>query len=116
MANEFKPDVGKQVAKADAQKWIEKFKTDRKKDTDSVFFGRDALLAILSLPGCTGISFLFARKFDDKQQKDIDDLVMVGTTEAGKLLWTDNPPATTLDASGSNTYDKSVTCPPYCPS
>lgn len=108
MANEFKPSVGKQVSKADAKKWIEKFDKERKKDTKSVFFGRDAILATLSLPGCTGISFLFARK-------DVDDLVMVGTTEDGTLLWTDNPPKETLDSTGSNTFDFATTCPPYCP-
>jgi hypothetical protein len=115
MANEFKANVGKQVAKADAVKWIEKFDKERKKDTKSVFFGREAILAVLSLPNCTGISFMFSRKYDDGQKKDVDDLVMVGTTEDGTLLWNDNAPKPTLDATGSNTYDFSVTCPPYCP-
>ena len=121
MADEFKPNVGKQILKSEAIKWKDKYAKDRKKDTESVFFGRDALLSILSQSGCAGISFIFVRKKKDESSTDEsdnnykDDLVMVGTTEAGKLLWTDNPP--TLEAtSGSNTYDKSVTCPPYCPS
>jgi hypothetical protein len=115
MANEFKPNVGKQISKADAVKAIDKFDKERKKDTKSVFFGRDAILALLSLPGSTGISFFFSRKFDDGQKKDIDDLVMVATSEDGTLLWTDNAAKTTLDPTGSNTYDVSITCPPYCP-
>jgi hypothetical protein len=115
MANEFKPTVGKQISKSDAIKWIEKYDKERKKDTKSVFFGRDAILAALSQEGSAGISFFFARKYDDGQKKDIDDLVMVATKEDGTLLWTDNAPTTTMDSTGSNTYDNAVACPPYCP-
>ena len=115
MANEIKPNVGKQVSKADAQKWIDKYDKERKKDTKSVFFGREAIEAVLALPGCSGISFFFSRKYDEGQKKDIDDLVMVGTAEDGTLLWTDNSPSASNDGGGSNAYDLSVVCPPYCP-
>jgi hypothetical protein len=114
MANDFKPTVGHQVPKADAVKWIDKFDKERKKDTKSVFFGRDAIEAILSDTRATGISFFFVRKYDDKQKKDIDDIVMVGTMEDGTLLWTNDAPVNTMD-SGSQTYDGGATCPPYCP-
>jgi hypothetical protein len=123
MAGGFKPDIGKQIAKSEAIKWKDKYEKDRKKDTESVFFGRDAILAILS-SGCAGISFIFVRKKKDESSGDEtdknykDDLVMVGTTEDGVLLWNDNPPTTSATSltAGSNTYDQSHTCPPYCPS
>lgn len=115
MANEFKRTVGSQVSKADAKKWIEKFDKERKKDTKSVFYGRDAIEAILSDETVTGISFMFCRKPNGKGI-DADDLVLVGTREDGTLVWNDNAPAeiNSLDA-GSATYDKSAQCPPYCP-
>jgi hypothetical protein len=115
MANEFKPTVGKQVLKADAEKWIEKFDKERKKDTKSVFFGRDVLLRALSTPGASGLSFMFARKLSEGQGKDADDLVIVPTTEDGTLLWTSDQPTLSSDTSGSSTYNAATTCPPYCP-
>jgi hypothetical protein len=113
MADEFKPGVGQQVSKTVAQEWIARYERERMSDTKSVFFGRNALLAILSRDGCSGISFMFARKYDDFQKKDIDDLVMVGTTEDGRLMWTEAEPK--IEDIGSNTYDQSRPCPPYCP-
>jgi hypothetical protein len=117
MANEFKPTVGNPISKADAEKWIEKFDKERKKDTKSVFYGRNAIEAILSDTRASGISFFFVRKYDDKAKKDIDDIVMVGTMEDGTLLW-DGPTTQMRTANGggtSQTYDGSSTCPPYCP-
>jgi hypothetical protein len=113
MANEFKRTVGAQVWKKDAAQWIEKFDKERKKDTRSVFCGRDAIEAILQDPTVTGISFFFARKAD-KDGKDRDDLVLVGTREDGTLVWNDNPPSASTAEIGSNTYDSVYSCPPYC--
>jgi hypothetical protein len=115
MANEFKKNVGAQVSKQDALKWIEKFDKERKKDTKSVFYGREAIEAILADPTVTGISFFFARK-SNGNGKDYDDLVLVGTREDGTLVWNDNAPAQTLgtSSSGSNTYETGYPCPPYC--
>lgn len=115
MANDFKKNVGGPISKQEALKWIDKYDKERKKDTKSVFFGKDVFDQIFQDPRATGISFFFARKNDGK--KDADDLIMVPTTEDGTLLWTDNPPeanAKTLD-SGSSTYDSAYLCPPYCP-
>jgi hypothetical protein len=114
MADEFKPTIGSRITKAQAIEWSEKFDKERRKDTKSVFFGRDAILTILADSRATGITFMFARKYDDKQKKDIDDLVMVGTTEEGTLLW-DAPTTLTLTTQTSQTYDGGSTCPPYCP-
>lgn len=117
MANEFKPTVGDKVPKADAEKWIDKFENERKKDSKSVFFGRDIIDAILSDIRATGISCFFARKFDEGQKKDVDTLVLVGTMEDGTLLWNDpnaSAAAKTL-VGGSQTYDGGYICPPYCP-
>jgi hypothetical protein len=114
MADEFSPTIGTPISKADAEKWIDKFDKERKKDTKSVFYGRDTIEAILSDSRASGISFFFARKTDEKTKKDSDDIVMVGTTEDGKLLWNgDTSAAKTLDNTG--TYDHGSQCPPYCP-
>jgi hypothetical protein len=111
MADEFKPTIGTKITKQQAIDWADKFDKERKKDTKSVFFGRDAILTILADSRATGITFMFARKYDENQKKDIDDLVMVGTTQDGTILW-DTP--TTVNGT-SQTYDGGQTCPPYCP-
>lgn len=116
MANDFKPTVGSPISRAEAEAWIENFDKERKKDTKSVFFGREAIEAILSDTRAAGISFFFVRKEDSKTKKHIDDLVMVGRMEDGTLLW-DAPPSELRAAklSGtSQTYDGGHTCPPYC--
>ena len=110
MANEFKKNVGSKVSKQDAEKWIEKFKKERKKDTESVFYGKDAFDAIFSNPDVTGISFFFARK-PNKQGVDADDIVLVPTKEDGTLIW-----ETTKDGiTTSDVIETGLTCPPYCP-
>jgi hypothetical protein len=115
MANDFKPNIGKPVPKTDAEAWIAKFDKERKKDTKSVFFGRDSILEVLAQDPSAGISFFFARKFDDDLKKDVDTLVMVATAEDGTLLW-DSTAAKTLNATGGyQTYDQGRICPPYCP-
>jgi hypothetical protein len=116
MANEFKKNVGGQVPKNEALKWIEKFDKERKKDTKSVFYGKEVFDAIFSDTTVTGISFFFCRK-SDKEGKGFDDLVLVGTREDGTLVWGDGEPVTGAKSltSGSNTYENGYTCPPYCP-
>jgi len=93
MANEFKKNVGGPVPKSDAQKWIDKFDKERKKDTKSVFFGKDVFDQIFADARATGVSIFFARKGDDKS--GYDDLVLVPTAEDGTLLWSDNQTALT---------------------
>ena len=113
MANEFKKNVGGPISKKDAQKWIDKYDKERKKDTKSVFFGKDVFDQIFADSRATGVSIFFARKIDDK--KEADDLILVPTAEDGTLLWTDNEAsANNLLDSGSSTYDNGYTCPPYC--
>jgi hypothetical protein len=116
MAKDFKPTIGTPISKAEAEEWIERFDKERKKDTKSVFFGRDSIEAILSDTRAAGISFFFVRKKDKETKKDLDDLVMVGTMEDGTLLW-DAPTtnARSTDGGISMTYDGGYTCPPYCP-
>jgi hypothetical protein len=113
MANEFKKNVGSQISKEQAEKMIAKF---TKKDTKSVFFGKDVFNAIFTDSRATGVSIFFARKVD-KDNKEFDDLVLVPTAEDGTLLWNSNAPQTdaNLLTSGSSTYDNGYTCPPYCP-
>jgi len=115
MANEFKKNVGGPVPKATAEAWIEKFDKERKKDTTSVFIGKDAIDAIFSDSTITGISIFFARKMKDN--KDFDDVVLVGRRENGELVWngggsTSTGGVTTMD--GGNGTNSGLTCPPYC--
>lgn len=117
MANEFKPTVGSKVSKEDADKWIEKFdkdfRKDKQKDTKSVFFGKDILLEILNTPGCSGISFFFSVKHNEAVGKDTMSLVMVGTREDGKLL--NGSADMTVTDGGGTTSDSGLSCPPSCP-
>ena len=108
MANEFKPTVGVKVSKVEATAWIDKYdqvmRKDKATDTKSLFYGRDALLKMLSEEGTSGITFFLALKADDSG-KDIVQLVLVPTTEDGNLIWNDDNTA----------YDTGTPCPPYCP-
>lgn len=115
MANDFKPNVGSRVPKADAKKWIAKFDKERKKDTKSVFYGRDTLLKILSDPTISGISFFFCRKPKKDGNGDYDDLVLIGTTEDGKLVWGDDTNLNAKDGGGGGSYENGMACPPWCP-
>ncbi len=71
--------------------WIEKYdkemRKDKAKDTKSIFYGRDALLKILSEDGCTGITFFLALKNNEAVKKDTVQLVLVPTREDGSLIW-----------------------------
>jgi hypothetical protein len=116
MANDFKPTVGTKITKKEADDWSKKYKDDKKTDTDSVFLGRDAIQTILNDTRASGISFMFVRKYHEGLKKDVNDLVMVGTTEDGTLLW-DGPSGSTVNPmnTDSQTYDGGTICPPSCP-
>lgn len=118
MAKKFKPTQGTKVSKKEALSWIEKYdkemRKDKKTDTKSLFYGRDALLRLLSEDGSAGITFFLALKPDATGKKETVQLVLVSTTEDGTLLW-DDPKISAKDASGTGTYDQGLPCPPYCP-
>ena len=125
MAHKFKPNVGTKVSKTDAEDWIAKYdKTHRKDkdhDTKSVFYGRDALLRLLSEESSTGITFFFALKPDEETKKDKVQLVLVPTREDGTLIWGDDSSvakstssAAVYDATGGP-VDNGLACPPSCP-
>ncbi|SHH98320.1 hypothetical protein SAMN04488109_6468 [Chryseolinea serpens] len=115
MADEFKPTVGNGISQGEAEAMIKKYddqlRADKGKDTKSVFFGKDAINEILNQPGdeCAGISFFLALKYSEFAQKDVVDLIMVGTKEDGTLLWKESA------ALQDGAYDGSLPCPPYCP-
>jgi hypothetical protein len=116
MASPFNPEVGSEVPKDEAQKWIEKYDNDHRKekdkDTRSVFFGRDILLRLLAQPGSTGITFFLASKHSDFAKKDTVTLVLVARREDGSLIWPDN--AAGKDSNPGMTVDVGFPCPPYC--
>ena len=118
MAKNFKSNVGTKVTKKEAKAWIEKYdkemRKDKKTDTKSIFYGRDALLKMLSEDGSAGITFFLALKFNETVKKDIVQLVLVPTMEDGKLLWPDDT-ASAKVAGGAVVYDSGYPCPPYCP-
>jgi hypothetical protein len=112
MANDFKKNVGGPVPKATAEEWIKKFDKERKKDTTSVFFGKDVFDTIFRDPTVTGISVFFARK--TKDGKDLDDVVLVGRREDGTLVWNGDPALTVSTMEGGAGSNTGLTCPPYC--
>jgi len=119
MAKDFKPTQGSRVPKNEAMEWIEKYdkemRTNKDVDTKSVFFGRDALLKILSEDRCAGISFFLALKYNEFVKKETVNLVLVATTEDGELLWGDDAGTLSRGDGGAGTFDVTHPCPPYCP-
>jgi hypothetical protein len=119
MAKDFKPTQGSRVSRKDAMEWIEKYdkemRTDKDADTKSVFYGRDALLKILSEDRCAVITFFFALKHNEFVEKETVNLVLVATTEDGELLWADDASPQARGDGGAGTFDFGHTCPPYCP-
>ncbi|MEO5977171.1 MAG: hypothetical protein ABIS36_16640 [Chryseolinea sp.] len=117
MAKKFNPTVGSRVTKKDALSWIDKYdndmRPDKKKDTKSMFYGRDALLKLLAEEGSAGITFFLALKYNEVFKKDTVQLVLVSTTEDGTLLWGDDNAK--AGGGGAGTYDNNLPCPPYCP-
>lgn len=113
MAEEFNPSVGSSIPKSEAEARIQKYddqvRLDKDRDTKSVFYGKDRILAVLNQNSqITGISFFLSLKPSEYAGKDIVDVIMVGTTADGTLIWQD--PADTQNAA----YDNSMPCPPYC--
>ena len=119
MAKNFKPTTGARVSKKDALAWIEKYdkemRVDKKKDTKSMFYGRDALLKLLAEEGSAGITFFLALKHSEHVKKETVQLVLVATTEDGTLLWGDESASPKGGGGGAGTYDFNLPCPPYCP-
>jgi hypothetical protein len=114
MASIFNPKVGGKVSREDAEKWMKKFddeRHDKKKDTESVFFGKDFLQEIINTPHAAGVSFFFVKKHNKYVDKETLDLVLVPRKEDGTLLW---PPSNNGKDGGQSGYDNSVPCPPYC--
>lgn len=115
MADEFKPTSGSSISKADAepmiQKYDDQFRADKGRDTRSLFFGRDALLKVLgeNADECAGISFFLAMKFSEFAQKDVVELIMVGTKADGTLVWQESIEPQDIS------YAADTPCPPYCP-
>jgi hypothetical protein len=91
------------------QKWIQRHQDHH--EVRGHFFGKDILANTLSQPGCMGIRFYHA--IDDKGQKT---LVLVGTDEKGKNLWSSNKVSggKLKDGPPTGGGDGSWPCPPYC--
>lgn len=120
MAKNFKPNVGTKVTKKEAQAWIDKYdkvmRKDKKTDTKSIFFGRDALLRMLSEDGSSGITFFLALRYNEAFKKDTVHLVLVPTKEGGELIWPDDAgTAKKIAAPEAVAFDGGFPCPPYCP-
>lgn len=116
MANGFKSNVGSKISKKEAEDWIAKYdsqlRKDKKLDTKSIFYGRDALLQLLSKEGSTGITFYLALKPNEDGKESVN-LVLVATREDGTKIWDDDAPVAKM-AVASSAYDNGSTCPPYC--
>jgi hypothetical protein len=117
MAKEFKPTAGAKGPKAEAKIWIKEYddkkRKDKKKDTKSVFFGKDFINSIFSEnPEASGISFYFATKYSAEAGKDIDTLVLLPTKMDGTIMWSTDPTLTETEEYGWNDGDR---CPSNCP-
>ena len=116
MANDFKPTAGAKVKKVDAKAWVKEYddkkRKDKKKDTKSVFFGKEFLEKILDTQGATGISFYFATKYNAEVGKEVDTLVLLPTKEDGTIIWSTDPTLIEGDEYG---WNDGLRCPHDCP-
>ena len=114
MANEFKPDVGKKIPKGKIKQWQADYQNLYPGQTQSVFFGRTAIEAILKDTTLSGISILFMRKSENGQV--YNDVALVGTTLDGKLRWkaTGSSGKDMHDDEGDG-LDSGLPCPTICP-
>jgi len=119
MAKKFKPTAGTKVTKKEAMTWIAKYdkemRSDKNKDTKSLFFGRDALLRMLSEDGSSGITFFLALKYNEIFKKETVHLVLVPTKEDGELIWPEDSRLAKSAEGTAAAYDSGIPCPPYCP-
>lgn len=119
MAKKFTPNSGTKVTKKEAMSWIDKYdkemRKDKKKDTKSIFFGRDALLKMLSEDGSSGITFFLALRYDEIFKKETVHLVLVPTRENGELIWPEDSRLAKSAGGTAAAYDSGIPCPPYCP-
>jgi len=117
MANDFKPTIGSKVLRSEAEKWIKKYddekRKEKKKDTKSVFFGKDVLEAMMKGNGAAGISFFFGTKYSAEAGKDVDTLVLIPTKEDGTLIWAKEVGG--KDGEEEFAMDEGKRCPPDCP-
>jgi hypothetical protein len=119
MPNPFKPSAGKEVTKAEAMAWIEKYdrevRKDKDADTRSVFFGKDVLSKLLE-GNSAGITFFLGIRYSEDVKKEVVNLVMVPTSEDGTLLWESLAALEKrADDPGYGAFDNGLPCPPYCP-
>ena len=121
MANEskFPASAGSAITREEAREMINKYdkehRVDKEKDTRSVFYGRELIETILGPKEVTGITFFLGSKPNLWAKKDTVQLVLVGTTEDGTLLW---PSATSGKdmPDGGTAGDNGISCPPTCAS
>jgi hypothetical protein len=117
MANDFKPTIGSRVSKDEAEKWIKKYddehRKEKKKDTKSVFYGKDVLQAIIDTPHAAGVSIFLSMKYSPHAGKDTVNFVLVPTKEDGKLIWYEETSG--KDGGTTRSWDEGAVCPPTCP-
>ncbi|UQA59855.1 hypothetical protein [Polyangium aurulentum] len=106
--------VGAPISGTTALRWVDAYQKRYPREVRSHFFGRDAFEALLSRPGCEGVSM--QRAIDDK---DRQTLVLVPLDRKGELLPDDEAlTAGFVDQepeAGFFTVDTGMTCPPSCP-
>lgn len=116
MANPFDPNTGTPVSKSEAMDWIDKYdrnlRSDKDKDTKSIFFGKDVIANMLTGKSA-GITVFLGLKYNDYAGKDTVNLILVPTSDDGTLLW--DHLKTSVQASDDGAYDIGTPCPPYCP-
>ena len=116
MANDFKPTIGSKVSKSEAEKWIKKYDDDhrkeKKKDTKSVFYGKETFQKLIDTPHAAGVSVILCKKFSAHAGQDVVNFVLVPTKEDGTLIWSE---VSGKDGEDDKSFDDGLVCPPSCP-
>jgi hypothetical protein len=103
--SEFNKKVGKEIAKAEAEKLINNWKKKGHK-THSNFFGSELILRFLNKPGAVGIRIHYGED-DEAHMKPV-----ITPEIDSSVASTDTLKSTDGDGTYGNT---SLGCPPYCP-
>lgn len=121
MADEskFPPSAGSAISREQAREMIDKYdkehRKDKDKDTKAVFYGRELIEKILNQSTeVTGITFFLGAKPSQWAKKDVVQLVLVGTTADGTLLWPVSGAGKDM-SDGGTAGDDGISCPPTCP-
>ena len=112
MSYTFSKSDGGPISKAEAESWIDNYKTAHPSGPWAVFFGEDIINEVLSDPNAVGMRIYLG--YDDNENLK---MILVGAKADGSNIWPDDTSSSgvALKTKKSTAGDQGMVCPPYCP-